>query len=235
MWFPIVNARFWLFDSKGGTKILTKTPSLRWKLNKTLRSEHGCVASVFRKWLREAKSLLFTLFGVSPVSCSVFGKCAVCVWFIKLLTVIYATFVHTIITGISEFFFCSTPTPESRAWILFINHSRYHFNEEKKHIYNPRIQDAYQFIIEPIHWKWCIHTPKKTRSKTRSYHRNGKLIKFTARKVNWTTQQKRIDDSAWPCQCKGKYIRALVFNFPFLYRFFPRHCRHLRGILFAFK
>lgn len=180
-----------------------------------------CNESEFRKWLREAKSLLFTLFGVSPVSCSVFGKCAVCVWFIKLLTVIYATFVHTIITGISEFFFCSTPTPESRAWILFINHSRYHFNDEKKkHIHNPRIQDAYQFIIEPIHWKWCIHIPKKTRSKTRFYHRNGKLIKFTARKVNWTTQQKRIDDSAWPCQCKGKYIRALVFNFPFLCPFF---------------
>lgn len=111
MWFPIVNARFWLFDSKGGTKILTKTPSLRWKLNKTLRSEHGYVASVFRKWLREAKSLLFTLFGVSPVSCSVFGKCAVCVWFIKLLTVIYATFVHTIITGISEFFFVQLQHP----------------------------------------------------------------------------------------------------------------------------
>lgn len=109
----------------------------------------------------------------------------------------------------------------TRVWILFINHSRYHFNGEKKtHTHNPRIQDAYQFIIEPIHWKWCIHTPKKTRSKTRFYHRNGKLIKFTARKVNWTTQQKRIDDSAWPCQCEGKYIRALVFNFPFLCPFF---------------
>lgn len=167
MWFPIVNARFWLFDSKGGTKILTKTPSLRWKLNKTLRSEHGCVASVFRKWLREAKSLLFTLFGVSPVSCSVFGKCAVCVWFIKLLTVIYATFVHTIITGISEFFFFLTPTPESRAWILFINHSRYHFNDEKKtHIQstNSRCVPVYHRAdpLEMVH----THTQKNTLENT---------------------------------------------------------------------
>lgn len=114
-----------------------------------------CSESEFRKWLREAKSLLFTLFGVSPVSCSVFGKCAVCVWFIKLLTVIYVTFVHTIITGISDFFLCSTPTSESRAWILFINHSRYHFNEEKN------TYTIYEFKMRTIYWKWCTHPKKK--------------------------------------------------------------------------
>lgn len=117
-----------------------------------------CNESEFRKWLREAKSLLFTLFGVSPVSCSVFGKCAVCVWFIKLLTVIYATFVHTIITGISEFFFVQLRHPSLDPFYQSLSLS---FQWRKKHTHNPRIQDAYQFIIEPIHWKWCIHTPKK--------------------------------------------------------------------------
>lgn len=79
---------------------VTKTSSFRWKFNNIMLAERERVENGCGKW-RYSNTLSLPFYGVSI---DIIETLCICERFIKLLSVIYATFVHAIITGISEFF-----------------------------------------------------------------------------------------------------------------------------------
>lgn len=121
-----LNIPCWLFYLYKMQQMQTKTPSFRWKFNKTQRG----------KWLREISACLpffspcrshFALVRLCYMNGYLVTIHNVCVWFIKLLSVIYATFVHAIITGVSEYFLLLLLFPPSslvlsalRGWLFFL-------------------------------------------------------------------------------------------------------------------
>lgn len=165
------------------------------------------------KWLREivAVSTVYIQFDVCFAWSTLSVRCdCVCVFvfvrFIKLLLVIYATFVHAIITGISEsssvtvFFLCVIEKKNNMLMLMvgfFFSLSSFLFCHRNPHIY---IEDAYQFIKpnqsfiymngrhHHHHRHRCtwLHTFWNARQ-------NGKLIKFIGKWIEvYCTQLNRI-------------------------------------------